>query len=132
MPKRKGQLNEQERRFVDAFFGKAKGNATKAAILAGYSRKNARSQASRLLTRANIQKALAGRRDRREQDSIAEADERDRYFSTFLRDEHLDIHARLIAGKELNKVSGRHSILVNVKGKLTLEEALGASRKGDE
>ena len=128
----KGKLNERERLFLAAFLGPAKGNGTKAAIIAGYAKNSARVTASKLLTKANIQAALAARVARRELKDIADADERDRYFSDFLRDEDLDIHARLIAGKELNKVSGRHSILVNVKGKLTLEDALQASREGDK
>lgn len=41
-----------------AYIGDAAGNATKAAELAGYSQKNARPQASRLLAKANIRAEL--------------------------------------------------------------------------
>ncbi len=52
------KLTERDRRFVDGFMGVAGGNAAKAARLAGFSGKNARHYASRLLTKANIRQAL--------------------------------------------------------------------------
>jgi phage terminase small subunit len=52
-------LSERERVFVEAYMGEASGNATKAALRAGYSEKNARQQGSRLLTKANIQHAIS-------------------------------------------------------------------------
>ena len=54
--KRRGDLNEKEKRFVMAFINQP--NGTKAAIAAGYSAKTAKVQASRLLTRANVQAEL--------------------------------------------------------------------------
>jgi phage terminase small subunit len=55
------QLSERERRFVEAYMGKAAGNATEAAILAGYKRTSARQQGSRLLTKASIRNAVEQR-----------------------------------------------------------------------
>lgn len=57
-------LSEREARFVDAYIGEAAGNGTEAARLAGYkgSASVLKVQASRLLTRANVQAALAERR----------------------------------------------------------------------
>lgn len=55
-------LSERERRFVEAYMGEAAGNATKAALIAGYSHRSARSMASRLLTkRNNVRAAIAAR-----------------------------------------------------------------------
>lgn len=56
-------LSERERRFVEAFMGKAAGNATQAAKLAGYSKKTAASIGSRLLRKVKIQRALQQRVD---------------------------------------------------------------------
>ena len=131
MPKRRGALTEREAAFVDALIGKAKGNATLAAKIAGYSPKTARQAAARLLTKVNVQKALVNRREKRKLEAIATADERDRYLSAFVRDETLDAFARIGAVKELNKVEGRHSMTHIHKGKLTLEQALGQSREGE-
>ena len=44
--------------------GEAAGNATKAALVAGYSHKTARQQGCRLLTRANIREAIANRQQK--------------------------------------------------------------------
>ena len=55
-------LNAREERFVSAYL--KHGNGTRAATEAGYSVKTARAQASRLLTRVNIQAALNAARDR--------------------------------------------------------------------
>ena len=54
-------LSERERRFVESYMGASAGNATEAAIAAGYSRKTAGSIGSRLLKRVNIQRAIAER-----------------------------------------------------------------------
>lgn len=54
-------LSERERRFVEAYMGKAAGNATKAATLAGYAKGSAKVTASRLLTKANVRTAIDSR-----------------------------------------------------------------------
>lgn len=66
-------LSERERRFVDAYMGRAAGNATKAAEIAGYKPANARQQASRLLTKANIKAAVEERRHAREEQADIDA-----------------------------------------------------------
>lgn len=54
-------LSERERRFVEAYMGKAAGNATKAAILAGYSAKSAARIGYRLTRKVQIANALQAR-----------------------------------------------------------------------
>ena len=54
-------------RFVVEYLGSADGNATQAAISAGYSVKTARQCASRLLTRADVQDSITAHRKRLEQ-----------------------------------------------------------------
>ncbi len=130
MPTRNGKkLNDRERRFVDAYMGSCSGNATQAAKAAGYSAKTARVQGPRLLSRVAVAAELAKRADRATQTAIADADERDRRLTEILRD--VDAGNAIRAAHELNKVSGRHSVLVNVKGKLTLEDALSLSREDE-
>lgn len=130
MTKKKcGAVNERERRFVVEFLGKARGNATLAARRAGYSAKSARQQASRLLTKAAIQRALVARVAKADAASIADADERDTILSSFARSGVEDTRDRIIAIAELNKCSGRHSIKHLVKGTLTLEQILTQSRE---
>jgi phage terminase small subunit len=70
-------LSERERRFVDAYMGKAAGNATKAAELAGYSQKTCRQQGARLLTKVSIQAAI---KQRAESDPLARSREERQQF----------------------------------------------------
>lgn len=122
------KINEKERAFVAAFMGPARGNGSKAAIMAGYAPKSARVTASRLLTKANIQRALVARQNRATSRSIATADERDRVLSEILRSEKdRDPFVAIRAVSELNKCEGRHSSTINHKGKLTLEAVLTES-----
>lgn len=130
MPTRNGKpLNDHERRFVDSFMGIDAGNATKAAIRAGYSSRTARAQASRLLTRVNIQRALAERIRLRERQSIATAEERDQLLTEILRSRQTSTADRIRAVAELNKCTGRHSSVHHHQGRLTLEEVLAQSRE---
>lgn len=115
-------LNERQARFVDAFLADCAGNATKAAIAAGAGRAGARVAGHRLLTLANVQRAIAARVQRREQAAIATADERDRILSTIARDENADASDRIRAICELNKCTGRHSVHLLHQGRLTLEQ----------
>lgn len=56
---KKRKLSYKQRRFVDAYVGEARGNGTKAAIIAGYSKKTAREIARENLTKPDIQQALS-------------------------------------------------------------------------
>jgi phage terminase small subunit len=72
-------LSERERRFVEAYMGEAAGNATVAAVSAGYSKKTAGSIASRLLKKVNIRQAID---DRAKTDpSTATREERQRFWT---------------------------------------------------
>jgi phage terminase small subunit len=51
-------LSERERRFVENYMGAAAGNATKAAILAGYSKKSAARIGYRLSRKVQIRQAI--------------------------------------------------------------------------
>lgn len=98
-------LSERERRFVEAYIGKAEGNATNAAIAAGYKKENARQQASRLLTKANIKAAIDERTKRLETASIADAKERREILSRHARSAGNQM-AAIKAVDVLNKMDG--------------------------
>jgi hypothetical protein len=101
-------LTEREAAFVDAFVGVGAGNGTAAAIHAGFPRAGARVAAHRLLTRANVQRAILDRAAKRERASIATAEERDEILTRLLRDERQEPQVRLRAIAELNRCGGRH------------------------
>ncbi len=123
-------LTLKERRFVDAYLGSAGGNATQAARQAGYagSPDVLKVQASRLLTRANVRAAINASLRRESREEIMVADERDRLLSMFARMTSLCVRDRIRAIAELNKCTGRHSILHLQTGRITLEQALESSR----
>jgi phage terminase small subunit len=102
-------LSERERRFIDAYIGEACGNATKAATIAGYSGQNARQQASRLLTKANIRAALADRQQSLIKATIADAAERREFLTRLMRNTELDPRDRLKACDQLNRLAGEYS-----------------------
>jgi len=58
------KLSEKRKKFVDAYLGKAAGNATKAAKIAGY--KNPTMQGSRLLTFDDVSQEISRRQKIRE------------------------------------------------------------------
>ena len=60
-------LTELQHRFVLAYFGDARFNATKAAIMAGYSPKTAYSIGSELLTKPHIAAIVAAWRRKQEE-----------------------------------------------------------------
>lgn len=127
MAKKGSKLSLKETRFVDEFLGGANGNATEAAVRAGYTgnRNSARVIGTRLLAKAAIGEAIAARVKQQQKATIAEADERDEILTKIARKENEDALTRISAVKELNKCSGRHSIKHLHSGKLTLEEVLG-------
>jgi phage terminase small subunit len=57
------KLKPKQERFVEEYLGNAKGNATQAAIYAGYSAKTAQEQGSRLLTNEVVQVAINERQN---------------------------------------------------------------------
>jgi phage terminase small subunit len=57
-------LSERERRFVSAYVGKAAGNATVAAKLAGYSAKSARRIGTRLSSKVHVRSAIGAAQEK--------------------------------------------------------------------
>lgn len=127
----KQKLTLKEQRFVDLFLGETRGNATEAALQAGYgtNRKSASTLSARLLGKVWIQRAIATRTRQETKVSIAQADERDTILTEIARKASSGTKERISAIKELNKCSGRHSIKHMHEGKLTLEQAIAASRQ---
>lgn len=100
------KLTERERRFVAAYVGEGNGNGAKAAQLAGYGRRSARVTASRLLTKANVQQAIAAHAAAATRESIASAQERDEALSRIVRTgSDADV---IRAAAEMNRCAGRH------------------------
>lgn len=113
------KLTEKQNRFVDYYI--ELGNATQAAIKAGYSKKTARSVGSENLTKPDIKSAIEKKMKKLEDAKIAKAEEVLQLYSRILRGEEseksavatpkgvevvetpADLKTRLSAGKELMK-----------------------------
>lgn len=119
----------KERRFVDAYLGSCNGNATEAALAAGYTanRKSASVLGVRLLGKVKIRALVQAREKKLEVKEILTADQRDKRLSQIASQSKEDAHV-ISAIKELNKCSGRHSIkhVLDVTEKLS--DIIAASR----
>ena len=114
------KLTARQQRFVDAYDG----NATQAAIAAGYSAKNARNTGARMRTRANIRAALRAREKDRSAPMIATREERQAFWTEIMRDENTMIMARLKAAELLGKSEADFVEKVDVRGELTVSSVL--------
>jgi phage terminase small subunit len=122
-----GELTTKQRLFVEAYL--ANPNATDAAIKAGYSKKTARSQGQRLLTKVDIAKMVETRVDSaamtanevlQELSEIAKCDWQD--FVEIRRDRHGDvIDATLKLSDKIKALEliGKHHKLFTEKHELT-------------
>lgn len=123
----KRDLTGKEQAFLDAFFGKARGSGTQAAILAGYAKKSAHVTASRLLRKANVRNELDRRNALKTGKVIADAAERDEALTGILRGPYAPL-TRIRAIQEMNKVEGRHITRIDARVEFSLAEAMQASR----
>ena len=104
MARAKGdKLTTRQRRFVEAYDG----NATAAAIAAGYSPKTARLQGHKNITKDNILEAIQSRENKRMKSTILTREERQAFWSDIIRSEdEKNIMAKLKASELLAKSEG--------------------------
>jgi len=126
------KITQRQRDFVDAFLGPAKGNASKAAILVGYTKKSAGTIAWRLLKKVEVQAAINAKLAKREKLVDMSNAQIDALLIKMAQDDREQGPTRLGALRELDKVRGRHSMTHIFKGRLTLEQAIEAASKLDE
>lgn len=99
-------LNKRQRDFAEYYI--QCGNASEAALKAGYSESGARVQGRRMLTNANISAYIAERMEEMRKKQIATSDEVVIFFTSVLRGEEMNgevpaVKHRIEAGKELLK-----------------------------
>ncbi len=95
----KQKLTTRQKKFVDLF----EGNATKAAILAGYSKKTAYSIGQENLKKPEIIKALKEREKKETGPLIADRQQRQRFWTRVFRDITVEMRDRLKASELLGK-----------------------------
>ena len=111
------KLNAKRQAFVDAW----EGNATAAALAAGYSPKTAYSQGQRLLKVVEVQEAIKAREAQRLAPTIATRQERQEFWTSVLRNEEEAMKNRLKAAELLGKSEG--DFLERVEMDMTLSPA---------
>ncbi len=124
------QLSERERRFVEFYMGEAAGNATKAASLAGYSRKTARKQGSRLLTKGHIRAAVE---ERAQSDpKVANREDLQRWWTATYLNPKLTYRDRLKASELLGKSQAVFMNRHELDAGAGLVDVLAAMAHGEE
>ena len=118
------RLTVKQTRFAECYCG----NATEAAIQAGYSPRTARSQGQRMLTKVDILSAIKGREDQRIMGKIATREERQEFWTNVMMNEGLSMHDRLRASDLLGKSEGDYVIKAEPEGIHGLAERLQEAR----
>ena len=121
-------LNERQKAFADYYI--QTGNATEAAIKAGYSEKTARSIGAENLTKPDISAYIRERLDEQSNKRVADANEVIEFYTAVMRGEVKDqfgldasLSDRLKAGDALMK---RYSAIKETEGKNTFNEGMQA------
>lgn len=96
------KLTPKRKAFVEAYTG----NATEAALSAGYSPKTAHAIGHELLKKPEIQEALQKRMDKKINSIIADREERQAFWTEVMRDEFKDMKDRLKASELLARSEG--------------------------
>ena len=99
-------LNEKQKRFVEAYLGDAGLNATEAARQAGYSPHSAGVQGCALLKNPKVKAAIAAGRKPREKAAIISRERREELLSEFANDTRAQKKDRIKAIEVLGKMNG--------------------------
>lgn len=112
-------MNTRQRKFCDEYL--ISGNATDAAIKAGYSPKTAKSIGQRLLTFVDLKQYIDAELDKLHSAKIADAQEVLEYLTAVMRGEHTEQVLKL-AGDGIQTIT---DIEVSAKERLKAAELLG-------
>jgi phage terminase small subunit len=105
-------VTPKQKRFVAAY----EGNATEAALKAGYSKKTAYAQGQRMLKNVEVKAAIKAREDKRVGKIIAPREERQTFWSSIMRNKKAKMFDRLRASELLGKSEGDFLDKVQVGG----------------
>lgn len=95
-------MTPKQRRFIEAYTG----NATEAALQAGYSSKTAYSQGQRLLKNVEVQEEIRSREEERKNTLIAPREARQAFWTSIMQDPEEKTTDRLRASELLGKSEG--------------------------
>lgn len=112
-------MNARQQKFCDYYL--QSGNATEAAVKAGYSKKTARAIGAENLTKPDIQKYISEHAQKQHTERIATADEILEFWSKILRSDDISPKDRLRASENLGK---RYRLLEPEKDETSAKDAL--------
>lgn len=110
------KLNARQKAFCEFYV--ASGNATDAAIKAGYKEKNARKVGSENLTKTDIKAYVKELMDKAKGNRIMTAIERKEFLTSMIKDGAVKDTDRLKALDILNKMDGEYTQKVEVNGNI--------------
>ena len=111
------KLNARQKAFCEYYV--ASGNATDAAIKAGYSERTAKSIGQRLLTFVNIKKRIEELSQKiANNNNIMTAKERQEYLTKLINSDDVKVSDKLKALDILNKMTGEYTQKVEVNGEI--------------
>lgn len=103
------KLTSKQKKFVEFY----NGNATEAAIKAGYSKKTAKAIANENLTKPYLLQAIKQRQDKETNTGIMNRQERQKFWSDIANDIKQEINARLRASELLAKSEADFTVNIN-------------------
>lgn len=123
-----GKLTEKQERFVEAY----EGNATQAAILAGYSQKSAEKIGRDLLRNATVAKRIRERQETAIRPLIANREDRQKFWTETMNNAGVKMPDRLKASELLGKSEGDFLDRVEHSGGLSIYDRIReAKAKGE-
>lgn len=125
-------MNVRQQKFCDYYL--QSGNATEAAIKAGYSKKTAYSIGQRLLKNVEIENYLSEHRQKAHNSRIATAEEVLEFWAEVMRNEEISPKDRLRASENLGKIlisNGVNPEDNDFKVVLSIEDVSGGEDEGD-
>jgi phage terminase small subunit len=119
------KLTPKQKKFIAAYDG----NATQAAIAAGYSKNTARSIANENLTKPHIAEAVAKRQEKEERSLIATRAERQKFWTEIMMAAEAELRDRLRASELLGKSEADFTEKVQVSVDQDLAIRLDSARE---
>ena len=118
-------LSTKQKKFIQAYMG----NATEAAIKAGYSEKTARSIGQQLLTKLDIKKAIEQREAKQTNKLIATREQRQEFWTKIMYDSEADMKDRLKSSELLGRSQADFTEKIEVATSDDMAELLKARRE---
>lgn len=124
-------MRERVQQFIRAYIGEAKGNATRAAVLAGYKERSAYVQGYRLLRNAHVQAQILEHKQKADALAIATRADRQRFWTTTMTETKEATRDRLKASELLGRSERDFDDGVKVQVNVPTQVVFAIRQQGD-